>query len=221
MPADPPNGMTEPTDRPTPTSTAWERLLSALWVVLAIALLTAAILMQPAASAPAATTPQAAAGSSLEEGEIEIEEEESEEEGEEFEDEEDEEFGTEGPLLFPDDCLLHSAEAQVTTSATHDAVGLTIHYTATTPTNVTVDYWLKGGKGSLQLKEAKQHFAQRGVFRDSEHLSDRAMTKVRAAHAFVVEFDIPAAPAFCSHYATQRLTVKHVTGNQAAWSRSH
>lgn len=205
--------------QPTPPSTPWERLLSAFWVVLAIALLTAAIFMQPAASAPAATTAQAAAGSfEVEEGEAE---EEESEEGEEFEDEEeDEEFGTEGPLLFPDACLLHSAEAQVTASASHDVVGLTIHYTATTPTNVGVDYWLKGSKGSLHLTRTKGHFASQGVFRDSEHLSDHAMTKVRAAHTFVVQLEIPAAPAFCGRYATQRLTVKRTTGNQATWSRA-
>lgn len=212
--------MTQPDNQPTPASTPLERLLSALWVVLAIALLTAAIFMQPAASAPAATTPQAAA-TSVEEAEIEAEEEFEEEENEESEaEEEDEEFGTEGPLLFPDACLLHSAEAEVTASANHDMVGLTIHYTATTPTNVTVDYWLKGSRGSLHLDQAKRHFASRGVFRDSEHLSDRAMTKVRAAHTFVVQLGIPAAPAFCGHYATERLAVKRSTGGQATWSRA-
>ena len=213
--------MTQPANQPTPPSTPWERLRSAFWVIIAIALLTAAIFMQPTASAAAATTPQAAAGS-VEVEESEAEEAESEEEDEESEsEEEDEEFGTEGPLLFPDACLLHSAEAQVTASVTHDVVGLTIHYTATTPTNVTVDYWLKGSKGSLHLRQTKKHFASQGVFRNSEHLSDRAMAKVRAAHAFVVQLDIPAAPAFCARYATQRLTVKHTTGNQATWSRAN
>jgi hypothetical protein len=201
--------MTQPANQPTPPSTPWERLRSAFWVIIAIALLTAAIFMQPTASAAAATTPQAAAGS-VEVEESEAEEAESEEEDEESESEEEDE-----------ECLLHSAEAQVTASVTHDVVGLTIHYTATTPTNVTVDYWLKGSKGSLHLRQTKKHFASQGVFRNSEHLSDRAMAKVRAAHAFVVQLDIPAAPAFCARYATQRLTVKHTTGNQATWSRAN
>jgi hypothetical protein len=214
--------MTQPADQPTPPSTPWERLRSALWVVLAIALLSAAIFMQPAASAPAAATPRAAAASSVEESEFEAEEEESEEDEEsEDEEEEDEEFGTEGPLLFPDACLLHSAEAQVTASAARDMVGLTIHYTATTPTKVTVDYWLEGGKGPLHLEQTKRHFASQGVFRDSEHLSDHAMTKVRAAHTFVVQLDIPAAPSFCRRYAIQRLTVKRTTAGQATWSRAN
>ncbi len=199
-------------------------MLSALWVVLAIALLSAAVFMQPPASAPAAATAQATASGSVEEEEIQAEEESEEGEefdGEEGEDEsEDEEFGTDGPLLLPSDCLLRTAEAQVTASISHGTVSLTIHYTSTTPTNVTVDYWLKGSKGSLQLEQAKRRFAQRGVFRDSEQLSDHAMAKVRAAHTFIVQLEIPAAPAYCSRYATQRLTVKHAAANRATWSRA-
>ncbi|HEY6550413.1 MAG TPA: hypothetical protein VIY71_04350 [Solirubrobacterales bacterium] len=98
-------------------------------------------------------------------------------------------------------------------------VRLTIHYTSYAPSNVTVNYWLKGGKGSLQLGETKRHFARQGVFHEAAHVSDRAMTKVLAARAFIVQLGIPAAPSFCQKYSTQRLTAKHVAGGHATWSR--
>ena len=98
-------------------------------------------------------------------------------------------------------------------------VRLTIHYTSYTPTNVSVEYWLKGGKGSLQLGETKRHFSRQGVFREDAHLSDREMSKVLAARTFIVQLGIPAAPSSCAKYSTQRLTAKHVTGDHATWSR--
>lgn len=211
-------------DRLKSPSKPWARLLVAAWAALAIVLIGAAAFARPA---PAAVTSQPAQSQAADFQVIEMDEEwdeewegEEESEEEEFEEEEDDEdFGTEGPLLFPSDCLLHSAEAQVTVSASHDTVGLTIHYTATTPTNVTVDYWLKGGKGSLQFKQARQHFGKRGVFRGSEHLTEHAMNKVRAARTFIVQLGIPAAPAYCSRYSTQRLAAKHTLSNRATWSR--
>lgn len=217
--------MTPPDNRPALSPRPWNWLVTIVGALLAAALLAAAIFVQPPARAAADAAAQSAATSSFEGEEAEGEEEEWEdgEEGEfedEEEDEEDGEFGSKGALLLPPDCLLHSAEAEVTSSAAHNLVQLTIHYTANTPTTVGVDYWLKGGKGSLHFNGSRSHFAERGTFRDSEHLSDRAMEKVEAARAFVVELDIPAAPSFCARYSTQRLTVKHGASNRATWSRA-
>jgi hypothetical protein len=194
------------------------RLATLAWSLLAISLLAALLFVR---QAEAATAPaQAPATISTESEEIEAEEEfEGEEEGEESEEEEDEGPGTVGPLLLPPECLLHTAEAQVAASAAHGTVQLTIHYTAYAPTNVSVNYWLKGGKGSLQLGETKRRFARQGVFREDAHISDRAMNKVLAARAFIVQLGIPAAPSSCEKYSTQRLTVKHVAGTRATWSR--
>jgi hypothetical protein len=194
----------------------WAHLAVVTWVVLAISLFAAVALTLAAAAAPGQPTP--AATEAFAEAEDEGEELEGEEEFE-IEEEEEEEIGAEGPLLFPEPCLLHTAEAQVTASTTHDVVRLSIRYTSYTPTNVIVDYWLKGGKGSLQMKEAKRHVGPRGVLRTSEHLSDRAMSKVRAARTFVVQIAIPAAPANCAQYSSQRLTVKHAGSGQVTWSR--
>lgn len=195
------------------------RLTAVTWSLLAIALLATLIFVR---QAEAVTVPaQAPVTSSIEDEEIEAEESEAEEaEEEESEaEEEDGELGTVGALLLPPDCLLHTAEANVAASAAHGVVRLTIHYTSYTPTDVTVDYWLRGSKGSLQLGEAKHHLAQQGVLHEEEHISDRAMSKVLAARAFIVQLDVPAAPSSCDRYSTQRLTTRHMAGGHATWSR--
>ncbi|HEV7400488.1 MAG TPA: hypothetical protein VGN84_09475 [Solirubrobacterales bacterium] len=197
------------------------RLATAAWSLLAIVLL-AALLFVRQAEAAAAPMPAQSPGAIAPDAEEEFEESEDEEgeEGESEEgEEEDEGLGSVGPLLLPPECLLHTAEAHVDASSAHGVVRLTIHYTSYTPTNVSVDYWLKGGKGSLQLGETKRHFARQGVFREDAHVSDRAMAKVLAARAFIVQLDIPAAPSFCAKYSAQRLTAKHVAGSHATWSR--
>ncbi len=197
------------------------RLATFAWSLLAICLLAALLFLRQAEAATAraftAASP-AMAGNVEDEGEFE-EEDEWDEGEEEFEDEEDEGLGSEGPLFLPPECLVHTAEAQVSASASRGVVQLTIHYTSYEPTNVNVEYWLKGGKGSLALGETKRHFSRQGVFREDTHVSDHAMSKVLAARTFIVQLGIPAAPSSCAKYATQRLTVKHGGGGHASWSR--
>jgi hypothetical protein len=198
------------------------RLAILAWSLLAISLLAALLFVR---QAEAVTAPaQIPVIGSFEAEEIEAEEEAEGEEGEEEEEsegdeEEDEELGTVGPLLLPPECLLHTAEAQVAASASRGVVRLTIRYTSYAPTDASVDYWLRGSKGALHLGDVKRHFGRQGVFREDEHISDRAMSKVLAARAFIVQLDIAGAPSFCDRYSTQRLTVKHIAGNHATWSR--
>jgi hypothetical protein len=193
------------------------RLATLAWTLLAILLLAALIFVR---QSEALTGPsQTPATSAIEDEEFEFEEEaEGEEDEEEFEDEEESEEA-EGPLLLPPECLLHTAAAQVAATASQGNVRLTIRYTSYIPTDVIVDYWLKGNKGALHLGEAKRHFGRQGVFRANERVSDRAMAKVLAARTVVVQLEIPDAPSFCQKYSTQRLTAKHVTGGHATWSR--
>jgi hypothetical protein len=194
------------------------RLGTLAWSLLAVSLLAALLFVR---QAEAATLPaQAPASLATESEEIEAEEEsEDEEEDEESEAEEGDEPGAVGALLLPPECLLHTAEAQVAASATPGVVRLTIHYTSYASTNVSVKYWLKGSKGSLQLGETKRHFSRQGVIHEDTHVSDRAMSKVLAARTFIVQLGIPAAPSSCEKYSTQRLTAKHVAGDHTTWSR--
>jgi hypothetical protein len=198
------------------------RLAALAWSLLAISLLVALLFARQAEAATTAAPALAAvtATGSVEEEEIEAEEESESEEGEEeSEEEEDEGLGSAGPLLLPPECLLHTAEAQVAASAAQGVVRLTIHYTSYTPANVTVGYWLKGGKGSLRLGESKHHFNRQGAIHEEEHVSDRAMAKVLAARVFIVQLGVSMAPSSCDRYSTQRLTVKHAAGGRATWSR--
>jgi hypothetical protein len=209
--------MNQPNDRSSLSSRPTTRLSTLAWSLLAISLLAALLFVR---QAEALNVPaQAPATISSESEEIEAEEEDEAEEDEESEAEEEDELGTTGPLLLPPECRLHTAEAQVAASAAHGVVRLTIHYTAYAPANATVNYWLKGSKGSLQLGESKHHFNRQGVIHEEEHLSERAMSKVLAARAFIVQLGISEAPSSCDKYSTQRLTTKHVAGNHATWSR--
>jgi hypothetical protein len=198
------------------------RLATFAWSLLAICLLAALLFLRQAEAATvpvAGGAPQATAAGFEDEAEFEEEDEGDEGEEEEFGDEEDEGLGEPGPLFLPPECLVHTAEAQVAASASRGVVQLTIHYTSYEPTNVGVEYWLKGGKGSLALGQTKRHFNRQGVFREDTHVSDHAMSKVLAARAFIVQLGIPAAPSSCAKYATQRLTVKHGGNGHATWSR--
>lgn len=198
------------------------RLATLAWTLLAISLLAALLFVRQAEAVTVATPGQGplTATSSIEGAELEAEEESGgEEDEEESEEEEEDGPGATGPLLLPPECLLHTAEAHVAASASQGVVRLTIHYTAYIPTEASVDYWLKGSRGALHLGETKGHFARQGVFREDAHVSDRAMSKVLAARAFIVQLGIPDAPPSCDRYSTQRLTSKHLTGNHATWSR--
>jgi hypothetical protein len=213
--------MEQPDHRTSVPSQPLTRLATLAWSLLAILLL-AVLLFVRQAEAVVVTAPAQAPVTSVvevEEGEGE-EEAESEEDEEESEDEEEDDgLGAVGPLLLPPECLLHTAEAHVAASATNGVVRLAIHYTSYSPANVSVDYWLKGGKGSLQLDETKRHFGRQGTFHEDARVSDRAMGKVLAARVFIVQLDIATAPSYCAKYSTQRLTAKHVAAGHATWSR--
>jgi hypothetical protein len=211
--------MEQPDHRTSVPSQTLTRLATLAWSLLAILLLAVLLFVRQAeaatapAQAPVTSVVEVEEGEDEEEGESEEDEEESEDEGE------DDGLGTVGPLLLPPECLLHTAEAHVAASATSGVVRLAIHYTSYSPANVSVDYWLKGGKGSLQLGETKRHFGRQGTFHEDVHVSDRAMVKVLAARVFIVQLDIATAASYCAKYSTQRLTTKHVAGDHATWSR--
>jgi hypothetical protein len=146
------------------------------------------------------------------------------ESGEELEDEEGNveecEAEEEGPAVPPAECLLRTARARVFTYTAQERVRLVIRYTSYTPAEVHVDYRLSGTRGSLELGEARGHFARRGLFHLTERLSKVEMAKVRAARRFTVDLDIPAAPSFCRRYETRHLTVRRSVHGQAVWFQS-
>jgi hypothetical protein len=211
--------MTRPCRQSRLRTKPWPRFLIAAQLVLAISLLGAAML-PPAAAALSPATPLeldllAEEGEEAEEGdEGEDDESESEEEAEEDE----EEFVEGGVTYLPSECLLRTAKASVAAQFARKSLRLTIHYTADAPTRVGIDYWLKGGKGSLQLGSSTRHIGKRGTLRVTARLNDREVQKVRAARAFVVHLEVPAAASSCKGYLTLRLTEKRLRGNRGVWS---
>ena len=193
-----------------------QRLLTIAQALIALALL--AIAMAPLAAPAVSPEPAQAevdfiAEETDEEGEEEEWElEEAEEEGEE------EEFGITGAAVLPPECLLRSAEPSVVAQLNSGTLRLALQYTTRTPTRVDIDYWLKGGKGSLQLGSASRHLWRQGTLHLTDHLDEREAAKVRAARIFIVDLDLPAAPASCEKYLTLRLNAKDLDRSRATWS---
>jgi len=190
----------------------WAAFLATLALVFAIA--------QAKSAASAATLPapvDALTGAIVSADDEESEEGEEEEweydeECETFgEGEEEEEFCEEiggGEDGTPPECLLSSAEATVSALPSRDTLRLQIRYTARSAAAVKVDFWLRGGKGPLNLGEDRKRFGKTGTFRASERLTEPQMAKVLAARNFTVELQAVNTPRYCHRYFDQKLTVK-------------
>lgn len=86
------------------------------------------------------------------------------------------------------------------------------------PTKISIGFWLKGGKGSLQLGSATRHLERQGTLHLTNHLDEREAAKVRAGRTFIVDLDLPAAPSSCEKYLTPRLSAKDLDRSRATWS---
>lgn len=208
--------MAQPDGHSRHPSSLGSRLLLTFQALVALALI--AIAMTPLAAPVVSPEPaQADIDFIAEETDEEGEEEEWElEEGEE--EAEEEEFGTKGAAVLPPECLLRSAEPSVAVQLNSGTLRLALQYTARTPTKVGIDYWLKGGKGSLQLGSATRHLERQGTLHLTSHLDEREAVKVRAARSFIVDLDLPAAPSSCEKYLTLHLNAKDLDRSRATWS---
>jgi hypothetical protein len=187
-------------------------------VMLSLSLLASAILSLAAPAVSPAAAP-VEIDFLVEEFEAEGEDEEWESENEDEEEAEDEEEFVEGAVVYlPSECLLRTARPSVVAQLAHKSLRLTIRYTSDTATRVGIDYWLKGGKGSLQLGSSRHHIGKQGTIRETVRLDEHEVEKVRAARAFVVHLDVPAAASSCDSYLTLRLTAKRLRGNRGTWS---
>jgi hypothetical protein len=200
-----------------PSRTAW---LASFVVPLAmlLALLCAA---QPAQSEVGPVQLPGLSVTPQEEAEAEeFEEEEFEECGEEEAEEECEELEEEDSPYPPEACVLQTASAKVLASNSRNKVRLVVHYSSLFPTAATVEYRLKGGKGSLKVGEAEQRLDEQGTLHLSESLGKSAMAKVRAAQSFTVEMQIPGTSRRCRRFYDRHLTIKHVVHSQTSWLQS-
>jgi hypothetical protein len=191
----------------------WARILIAAALLLALSLLAAASLpLSAPATPPESAQVEAEISEEEGEGEAESEFEEEEEEGE------GEEFDAAHSVALPAECILRSAQPSVAVQLRHDSVRLTLRYVTEEPTKASVDYWLKGSKGSLQLGSASRRLGTHGVIRLNSHVDEREMAKVRAARTFLVSLDLPEIPSSCVRYLTLRLTAKHQLAKLETWS---
>jgi hypothetical protein len=143
-------------------------------------------------------------------GEGEWEEIEDEEEGDEWEEFE---AGEEPPV----ECLLRSASAKAVVPAGDDKLRLTIRYTTFEPTEATIDYRLRGGKGSLHLPQVRQRLGEQGTVRVTEPLSETQAERARAAHDFAIQFRIADAPRECRPLFIRHLTAKRPARHQVVF----
>jgi hypothetical protein len=118
----------------------------------------------------------------------------------------------------PEECNLYAMTTRLVASDRNDTVHLTVRYEAGEATDVKVEYWLKGARGSFQLKPLGRQMSTRGTIQGSQRLSAREMAKVSAARVFVVYLEILGLPRYCESYFTRRLTAKHESGSRAVWS---
>jgi hypothetical protein len=215
--------------------------------VLVLLLVLSGLLMAAGAAHAAATPAVAMAGSSFEafaeeegeeEGEGEGEEEETEcetaeeevAEGELTQSEADEICKEEareskksapgGGATAPEECVLRSAHASAVTDADGNKLKLTVGYTTYEPTPATLDYSLVGDKGSLNIRTAKRQLGRSGVIRLTAKLAGPEMVKVEAARHFLVQLHVPGSPNSCRRFETERLSVKHASGDRTVWSQA-
>jgi hypothetical protein len=144
-----------------------------------------------------------------EEDEDENEVEECEAEADAAEDGEEEECESEevdyGP---PPACFLESADAAVSADLVHDKLRLALRYTSVKGAAVSVDYFLRGNQGPLNLEGDQQHFGRNGVFRLTQSLTEAEAKKVAAAKSFTVTVDPVNAPHSCGQFLDQHLDVR-------------
>jgi hypothetical protein len=188
-----------------------------LVAVLGLAKSAQAMTLPGADAAAALVTPSPTAEESEDEAEASEDEGFEDEECEEDEEECEEDFG---PGEAPQECLLTSAQTTATAVANRDKVQLRIRYTTSTPTTVTVEYGLHGGKGSLYLGSEKKHFGRSGVLRLTKVLTESQMTKAMAAKGFTVQLRVPAAPNYCKSFFDYQLDVRQATPSGLSWRPS-
>jgi hypothetical protein len=154
----------------------------------------------------------------LGEGE-ESESERAETEAEEKEEEREEaEAGASGKP--PYECVLRTARGTVAVQEAQSKLRLQLAYTAFGPAPATIEYRLRGGRGSLRFGAGRRHLSEGGVVRDTATLSRAELAKVVAGRAFTVRVLVPGVPGYCSRYSSRQLTTRRVGAASVTWLQS-
>lgn len=120
----------------------------------------------------------------------------------------------------PEECLLRTAQARAFTFSSGGKLRLVMRYTAVAPTNVSIEYRLKGGRGGLNLGRVKRHFGMRGLFQVTEELTDSRMDVAQAARNLFVKLRVPGAPGYCNRYYRRHLIAQKAAHKHVVWLQS-
>jgi hypothetical protein len=117
----------------------------------------------------------------------------------------------------PASCTPYRASARVVAAPRGDTVRLEVSYASEKATGVRVDYWLKGSRGALRMRSLRRRIRRHGSLRGVERLSDREMSKVRAARSFVVDLEVRGASS-CEGSHVRHLTARQRLGEHTVWT---
>jgi len=155
-------------------------------------------------------------------GEEDEEAEAAEEDGEELEEcevaDEEDECDEASEEETGHECILKSAEATVLVLPGQEKVRLTLRYTTYFPAVVSVRYGLRGGMGRLRVGGHSRRFGHRGVFRETEALSEAEMAKTKAATEFEVDAHAVNTPGWCRGLFDRELNRRHVSAARVLWT---
>ena len=147
----------------------------------------------------------------------ESESEEAETEAEEMEEEEEEARASSKP---PYECVLRTARGTVAVQEGQSKLRLQLAYTSFEPAPATIEYRLRGSRGSLRFSSGRRHLSEAGVLRDTETLSRAELAKVVAGKTFTVRVRVPGVPTYCNRYSSRQLTTKRVAAGRVTWLQS-
>jgi hypothetical protein len=118
----------------------------------------------------------------------------------------------------PEECLVRTAAATVSTSSAADTVRLSLRYTSWTPSTVAVSYGLRGNRGGLMLGHTTERFAKKGVLKLTAELSAAETLRAAAAREFDVTVHPINTPAYCGKIFAQRLDAHKAAGRGRVWT---
>lgn len=120
----------------------------------------------------------------------------------------------------PAECLLTSAQPQVTVSGAQQRLRLSVRYTVEAPVEVAVSLRASGGKSGLTIGTEKHRLSGSGSFQDTTGLSASEAERALAAGQFTVRLRATGVPWSCHRYDFRHLTVKRQDHGGAVFSES-
>jgi hypothetical protein len=111
-------------------------------------------------------------------------------------------------------CALRISRARVFLFSRHPRLRLVARYRTDHPADVNIDFTAVKGKNKDPLGTVTRHFTKHGLFRLRKQLTDNEAEQLRDTDKFVVNFEIPGEPGFCSRKYRKKLTVPRIIDGQ-------